>query len=138
MDPATIVGIVAAAAQFTDMAYSSLKFISKAYNDVSQAPHQATELHREISLMLGVVTSTKATLETVLPSMISDSQILPINDTVLNSTELLQTLLKKMEDKAKQRKTGLHRLTWPFDIEEIKSAVNRLQQHRETLNLFSG
>jgi len=132
MDPVSIIGLVAAAAQFLDQGASVIKYVSGLYKDVKDAPTQAERLCDEMATMIVVVTSLKLRLDT-FPDRIPASQQKPIT----TSIETLQKLLKEMEKRCDPKLlSGLvGRLKWPFKAKEMDEYIERIQRYRGILSM---
>lgn len=129
MDPATIIGLVAAARQLLDQGTTVLKYVSGLYREVKTAPTQADTLFHEITTMLGVVTSLKFTLDNI-PDRISQSQRTPITNSIETLTEMLQEMAKRCH---KNQTIGLGRLKWPFEAKEMDKYIGGIQRYRGLL-----
>jgi hypothetical protein len=129
MDPGTIIGLVAAAAQLLEQGATVLKYMNGLYRDVKNAPMQAEILLHEMNTTLGVVASLKFTLDHI-PSMISESQQKPVTDSIKILVVMLQDVMKRCD---KSQTTGLGRLRWPIEAKEMDKYIDRIQRYRGLL-----
>lgn len=129
MDPVTIIGLVAAAAQLLEQGATVLKYMNGLYRDVKNAPMQAEILLHEMNTTLGVVASLKFTLDHI-PSMISEFQQKPVTDSIKILVVMLQDVMKRCD---KNQTTGLGRLRWPLETKEMDKYIDRIQRYRGLL-----
>jgi hypothetical protein len=73
MDPVTVLGIAATAAQFTTLVVSVVKDLNQFRVNRRDAPVQVLQLQHEMAALNAVVSAVKFTLET-LPNSISMSR----------------------------------------------------------------
>jgi hypothetical protein len=135
MDPASIVGLVAAGVQFVDFAYKTLKALSHLCHEIAEAPVEASELQYEISSTVGVVTSLKFLLDTA-PKCVSSSEEGTLNDSLTSAIKITREMLERLEKgiSASQKKK-LHRLIWPFKKREVTEYVEKIQRYKGTIQL---
>jgi len=132
MDPLTVIGLVAASAQLVDQGASVLKYLSRLYNDIKEAPTQAEKLFNEMTTMIAVITLLKLRFDT-FPERIPESERMPIT----NSLDTLNDILQEMKTRCdpKQIRGVIGRLKWPFDMNETNQYIERIQRHAGILNL---
>jgi hypothetical protein len=131
MDPASVIGLVAAVAQLLDQGASVFKFASGLYKDVKDAPTQAAKLVYEMTTMIGVVTSLKLTLDT-FPETLPVSQQKPLTTSIEKLLEILQEMEKKCDPK---QMTAFGRLKWPFQEKKTNEYIERIQRYRGILGI---
>jgi hypothetical protein len=134
MDPVSIVGLVAAGAQFVDFAYKTLKALSQLCNEIAEAPAEANELRYEISSTVGAVTSLKVLLETD-PDCISDSEG-TLREALTSAIKITGEMLERLEKRiSASQKKKLHRVIWPFKKKEVTEYVEKIQRYKGTIHL---
>ena len=82
MDPASTIGVAAAAAQFAGLALSVSTTLRHYWRAVSNAPKQSRELKQELLLVSDVLEDLKS----VRPMETRSSGVLPANVTLKDST----------------------------------------------------
>ena len=132
MDPASVIGLVAAAAQLVGQGLSVFKHLSGLYKSVKDAPTQAKKLCDEMTTMIDVVNSLKLWLDS-FPERIPKSQQTPI----ANSFDTLNDLLHEMEKRCdpKQMTGFVGRMKWPFQTEETDEYIEKIRRYRGILSL---
>ena len=127
MDPASVVGLVAAGVQFVDVTVKAFKALSHFINEVVEVPARDIDLQYEIITMVGVMTSLKVLLETS-PSRVPGSEGDSLKDTLNKVIEVVEEISMLLEEHVNNCLiTKKHRLVWPFKTKEIGRYVDKMQ-----------
>jgi len=135
MDPVTIIGLAASAAQLSDLAIKAVKALNQYTKDIKSAPVEVAELQHEVQIMTNVLEGFDDTLNAI-PSSVE----IPL-DSLKSAAEgaiaVLKEVLCKLEERsALSRSKGFRRLTWPFEKGDTKKMIDRVQRYKQTLSLI--
>lgn len=133
MDPITLAGLIATAAQSADLALKVLETLFQYLKDVRESPKRALELQMELSLLTSTIMAMQSTIED-LPCYIPQNQAALMDQALKNCKPTLKEMLQKLEKACIQgRKKGFQRLLRPFRPADVERYIAWTRRYKEGL-----
>jgi hypothetical protein len=128
MDPVSAFGVVAGAAQLTELAVKVYLGLFNYFRAVKQAPKLSRELRQEALLVQEVLQELESTLESIgtPPPMTS----------LKNAFDEAGKILKELKNRFEIKQGEIiKQLKWPFTEKENKEYITKLERLKSTLTL---
>lgn len=130
MDPITILGAVAAAAQLASSTTSVALQLFRIYCNIKDAPQKSYELCEEVSNLSTVIEDLSQILKTI-----SNSEIVG-NVISVNSLEKYSQFLKELSSRVHLDNREIKkRITWPLSAKGNEELISRAERYKATFML---
>ena len=131
MDPITILGAVAAAAQLAEMTEKYCKRAYRFYRDIKDAPAKSKDLREEFSELQSIIQDLSETLITVKTNHSEFGDVI--------SPDFLkqyQDFLAEFASRLKVDRTDIgKRLKWPFSTKQNEEYITKIERFKTTFIL---
>ena len=135
MDPATALGVAAAAAQFLVLAVQVTKALKQYFTDVFEAESQVIELRSEMAILYGVVSQLQFIIETAPHDTNSLSNPSSLHSTFMDAIWILGEMMNKINAVTGANPRLSQKLKWPFKAAEVDEYITKLRRHKATMSL---
>jgi hypothetical protein len=130
MDPVSIVGLAASAAQLAGLAKDTFKALFNYVGEVKDAPSCARDLRNELLAVCDLVDALDNALN--VSSTSSFTPPASLSSAIPEFRGILETLKSRIPE-AQPR--GIGRLKWPFTKQETEKYLNRIGRYTDTFNM---
>lgn len=126
-----IVNFISAVAGLAEITFSIFTSLHGYYGDLKDGPRQSARLRDELNTMFTLLTNLHETL-TENPHSIGQMERLTLEKAMTQFDEMLRDMESRVSvDKTK----GFQRLKWPFNQNENKEYIERIERYKSTFVL---
>ena len=131
MDPASALGVAAAATQFAEQVLIISDGLYQFFKNVKNAPKLSRELRKEALLLSDTLENLRSVFSSHHSSTLPKSRLLP--ELLQGFEEMMKEMVAKVE--IKEGEISRKRLTWPFTQKENEKYLTKLERFKSSFQL---